>query len=170
MFLYSNLYSSFSLIACVCKFTAIFHKCKKNIHFFIVIQYFQLYLHKYFTTKKHESNRTNHSASGAFYQQNCSEISDNEITRCVVEQWINNIEENFYDSVTLILRKQLKNMSNVVDNLGILKPYSFVLENDDKENVAELYFADDNTVIIGGDIMQGLDEELEKFLDDLIKG
>lgn len=95
---------------------------------------------------------------------------DNEITRCVVEQWINNIEENFYDSVTLILRKQLKNMSNVVDNLGILKPYSFVLENDDKENVAELYFADDNTVIIGGDIMQGLDEELEKFLDDLIKG
>ena len=95
---------------------------------------------------------------------------DNEITRCVVEQWINNIEENFYDSVTLILRKQLKNMSNVVDNLGILKPYSFVLENDDKENVAELYLADDNTVIIGGDIMQGLDEELEKFLDDLIKG
>ena len=95
---------------------------------------------------------------------------DNEITRCVVEQWINNIEENFYDSVTLILRKQLKNMSNVVDNLGILKPYSFVLENDDKENVAELYFADDNTVIIGGDIMQGLYEELEKFLDDLIKG
>ena len=91
---------------------------------------------------------------------------DNEITRCVVEQWINNIEENFYDSVTLILRKQLKNMSNVVDNLGILKPYSFVLENDDKENVAELYFADDNTVIIGGDIMPGLDEELEKFLDD----
>lgn len=95
---------------------------------------------------------------------------DNEITRCVVEQWINNIEENFYDSVTLILRKQLKNMSNVVDNLGILKPYSFVLENDDKENVAELYLADDNTVIIGGDIMPGLDEELEKFLDDLIKG
>ena len=95
---------------------------------------------------------------------------DNEITRCVVEQWINNIEENFYDSVTLILRKQLRNMSNVVDNLGILKPYSFVLENDDKENVAELYLADDNTVIIGGDIMQGLDEELEKFLDDLIKG
>ena len=51
-----------------------------------------------------------------------------------------------------------------------MKPYSFVLENDDKENVAELYLADDNTVIIGGDIMQGLDEELEKFLDDLIKG
>ena len=94
---------------------------------------------------------------------------DQEITRCVVEQWIDNQEENFYDSVTLILRKQLKNMVNVVDNLGILKPYSFVLENDDKENVAELYLADDNTVIIGGDIMKGLDEELEKFLDELIK-
>ena len=94
---------------------------------------------------------------------------DQEITRCVVEQWIDNQEENFYDSVTLILRKQLKNMVNVVDNLGILKPYSFVLENDDKENVAELYLADDNTVIIGGDIMKGLDEELDRFLDELIK-
>ena len=97
------------------------------------------------------------------------DYDDQEITRCVVEQWIDNQEENFYDSVTLILRKQLKNMVNVVDNLGILKPYSFVLENDDKENVAELYLADDNTVIIGGDIMKGLDEELEKFLDELIK-
>ena len=94
---------------------------------------------------------------------------DQEITRCVVEQWIDNQEENFYDSVTLILRKQLKNMVNVVDNLGILKPYSFVLENDDKENVAELYLADDDTVIIGKDLMEGLGKDLDAFLEQILK-
>jgi hypothetical protein len=42
------------------------------------------------------------------------------------------------------------------------------LENDDKESVAELYVVDDETVIIGGDLMEGLDEDLDKFLDDLL--
>jgi hypothetical protein len=54
-----------------------------------------------------------------------------------------------------------------VDNLGIIKPYSFVLENDDKENVAELYIADDDTVIIGGDLMAGLEKDLDDFINDL---
>jgi hypothetical protein len=60
-------------------------------------------------------------------------------------------------------------MSKIVDNMGILKPYNFVLEDDDKEPIAELYLADDDTVIIGGDLMTGLDEELDSFLADLFK-
>ena len=79
--------------------------------------------------------------------------NDQEITRCVVEQWIDNKDESFYDEVTAILRKELHQMHEVVDNLGIMKPYSFVLENDDREAVAELYVADDDTIILGGDLM-----------------
>jgi hypothetical protein len=94
---------------------------------------------------------------------------DNEITRCVIEQWIDNKEENFYDDVTSILRSILKRLHDVVDNFGILKPYSFVLEDDEKESVAELYVADDDTIIIVGDLMQDLDKELDSFLDDLLK-
>jgi hypothetical protein len=94
---------------------------------------------------------------------------DNEITRCVIEQWIDNKEENFYDDVTSILRSILKRLHDVVDNFGILKPYSFVLEDDEKESVAELYVADDDTIIIEGDLMQDLDKELDSFLDDLLK-
>lgn len=78
--------------------------------------------------------------------------NDQEITRCVVEQWIDNKDERFYDEVTAILRKELHQMHEVVDNLGIMKPYSFVLENDDREAVAELYVADDDTIILGGDL------------------
>ena len=50
-----------------------------------------------------------------------------------------------------------------------MKPYSFVLENEDKETIAELYVADDDTVIIGGDIMPGLDKDLDNFLKHLMK-
>ena len=94
---------------------------------------------------------------------------DTEITRCVVEQWIDNKDENFYDEVAKILQATLRKNSEIVDNLGILKPYSFVLEDDDKENLGELYLADDDTIILGGDLMEKLDHDLDEFLDDLLK-
>lgn len=94
---------------------------------------------------------------------------DKEITRCVVEQWIGNTDENFYDDVERVLHNTIKAFDVVADNLGILKPYSFVLENDDKESVGELYIADDDTVIIGKDLMEGLDSDLDSFLDTLLK-
>ncbi len=92
---------------------------------------------------------------------------DQEITRCVIEEWIENKDEQFYQTVTTILRKELTVHHDVVENMSILKPYSFVLENDDKENVAELYVVDDETVIIGGDLMEGLDDDLDKFFNKL---
>lgn len=94
---------------------------------------------------------------------------DNEITRCVVEQWIDNKDENFYDEVAKTLRDIMRKNSETIDNLGILKPYSFVLEDDDKENLGELYLADDDTIIVGGDLMENMDSDLDNFLDDLLK-
>ena len=94
---------------------------------------------------------------------------DKEITRCVVEEWIDNKDDNFYQEITTLLRNILKRMRNTVDNLGILKPFSFTLENDDRENIAELYVADDETIIIDGDLMEGLDKDLDSFFDKLMK-
>ena len=94
---------------------------------------------------------------------------DKEITRCVVEQWIENNDEDFYESVHDILTTTFASMSKTLDNLGILKPYSFVLENDEKEGIAELYLADDDTIIIGKDLMEGLDTDVDSFFDSLMK-
>ena len=94
---------------------------------------------------------------------------DKEITRCVVEQWIENNDEDFYESVHDILTTTFASMSKTLDNLGILKPYSFVLEHDEKEGIAELYLADDDTIIIGKDLMEGLDTDLDSFFDSLMK-
>ena len=57
----------------------------------------------------------------------------------------------------------------LVDNMGILKPYSLVLEDDDKEHVGELYVADDDTVIIDSELMAGLDKDLDDFFENLLK-
>ena len=94
---------------------------------------------------------------------------DDEITRCVVEEWIDNKDDNFYGNITNILRLELTKNKEQIENMSILKPYSFVLEDDDKENIAELYVVDDDTVIIGGDLMEGLDEDLDQFLNNLLK-
>ena len=94
---------------------------------------------------------------------------DNEITRCVVEQWIENKDEDFYDEVAKLLRDVLRKQADTIDHLGILKPYSFVLEDEDKEYISELYLADDDTIIVGGDLMENLDNDLDNFLNDLLK-
>ena len=94
---------------------------------------------------------------------------ENEITRCVIEQWIDNKDESFYDDITSLMQGIMKQQRDTLDNLGILKPYSFVLEDDEGEHVSELYIADDDIVIIEGDLMQDLEEDLNSFIDNLMK-
>ncbi len=93
---------------------------------------------------------------------------ENEITRCVVEPWIDNKDDDFYVQVASQLRQCMAGMKEVVEHLGLLKPYSYVLEDDDKESVAELYVVDDDTMIVGGDLMSGLDEDLDNFFNQLM--
>ena len=94
---------------------------------------------------------------------------DNEITRAVIEQWIQNTDETFYNDITTLIRKCIERKKKLVEVMAILKPYSFVLEDDEKENVAELYLVDDDTVIIDPDLMEGLDKDLNEFLEKLLK-
>lgn len=95
--------------------------------------------------------------------------SEEEITRCIIEQWIDNTDDDFYTTIPPIIRKCIDRQKALVDNMGIMKPYTFVLENDEKEPVEELYIVDDDLVIIDSDMMQDLDKDLDEFLDNLLK-
>ena len=94
---------------------------------------------------------------------------DNEITRCVVEEWIENKDDDFYDNVTSVLRQSLRRNSKLIDEYGLLKPFSIVLEDDEKESISELYICDGDTIIISGELMEGLDNDLDMFFKDLMK-
>ena len=93
---------------------------------------------------------------------------EEELDRCVVEEWINNPDENFYQEITSIIRKCIEKLKDTVEGMSILKPFSLVLEDDDKESVAELYLVDDETVIIDPDLMEGLEDDLNSFLEKLL--
>ena len=95
--------------------------------------------------------------------------NEEEITRGLVEQWIDNTDDDFYTAIPPIIRKCIEHQKALVDNMGIMKPFTFVLENDEKEPLEELYIVDDDLVIIDGDMMQDLDKDLDEFLDNLLK-
>lgn len=95
--------------------------------------------------------------------------NDDEITRCVVDGWIDDTSADFYDGAADVIRSVITSLQDRVENMGILKPYSFVLENDEREHVSELYLVDSDIKIIGGDLMKGLDEDLDRFLDRLLQ-
>lgn len=94
---------------------------------------------------------------------------DNELTRCVVEEWIGNTDENFYSAVRPIIIKSIKSIKEITENVAILKPYSYVLMDDDYETIDELYLVDDDTILISGKLMEGLDDDLETFWEKLSK-
>jgi len=94
---------------------------------------------------------------------------DNELTRCIVEQWIDNKDDDFYDMVAVVVKECIARQKDLLENLSILKPYSFVLEDDDCEISNELYVVDDDIAIIDPLTMDSLDSDLDEFLENLLK-
>ena len=79
-------------------------------------------------------------------------------------------EEDFYQVMEKALRRILKDIDQVdpLENLASWKPFSFVLVDDDRETVAELMLFDEDNTLLSQSLMQGLDEELDSFLKDLL--
>ena len=84
---------------------------------------------------------------------------DEELTRCVVEQWMDNGDEDFYEEITPVLRQCIQNMKDTLENLL----------DEDKETLCDLYLVDDETVIVDGELLKGLDEDLDDFLKKLLE-
>lgn len=94
---------------------------------------------------------------------------ERELTRCVVEQWIDNKDDDFYDHVAREVKASIARLKEVLENLSILKPYSFVLEDDDREAIEELYVVDDDIAIIDPLSIDSMESDLDDFLDNLLK-
>ncbi len=96
---------------------------------------------------------------------------DEELARTIIDEWVDYESDDFYTVVEPLLKGALAALKDegVFSHLALMKPYSFVLVDDDKETVAELLLMDDDTMLLDGELLKGLDEELDAFLKDLLE-
>lgn len=104
-------------------------------------------------------------------QLNIFNDDDEELANVMVEEWATYEGDDFLENVQPALRNILSRMKEAGDfeKVTILNPYSFVLVDEDKETVAELLLVDDDTLLVDGELLKGLDKELDDFLKDLLE-
>ncbi len=98
---------------------------------------------------------------------------DEEKLACsLIQEWVGYDGEDFCDVVEPILREILQSMkeNGDFDDVSLMRPYSFVLIDYDKETISELLIVDDeDTLLLSGELLKGLDEELDVFLKELLE-
>ena len=92
-----------------------------------------------------------------------------ELTRIVVDQWLQPTEENLYDVAAQVIKQCLTRMRSEIDKMSILHPFTFVLIDEDKETLADLYIVDEDTIMLDTELLKGLDAELNDFLHQLLE-
>ena len=95
-----------------------------------------------------------------------------ELASVIVNEWVDAKPEDFYMDVEFSLKKVLNRLREmgVLEGLKVLKPYSFVLVDTEKETIADLLLVDDEeTLFLNDELLKGLDDELNAFLKDLLE-
>lgn len=58
----------------------------------------------------------------------------------------------------------------MVDQMAVLHPFTFVMQNEDGETLTDLYIVDeDETTIISSDILDDVDKDLDEFFQKLME-
>lgn len=93
---------------------------------------------------------------------------DTPLARVHIKEWENLHDEKLFEKV---LRGELAKMQEegIFENLNIVKPYSFVLVDEEKEAIVDLLYIDDDTLILSEDLLKGFDEEMNEFLKHLLE-
>ena len=93
---------------------------------------------------------------------------DNSLARVHIKEWEGEHNEAVYE-------KELQNVltkmhrEGVFDSLNVVKPYSFVLTDEDDQSIVDLLIIDDDTLILSADLLEGFDEEMNAFLKELLE-
>lgn len=96
---------------------------------------------------------------------------DRELANVTIAEWMTYEGDDFYDRIERPLRSLVCKMKEAgsFNNLTILKPYSFVLVDEEKESIADLLLLDDDTLLVSSELLEGLDQELDDFLKELLE-
>ena len=97
---------------------------------------------------------------------------DDVLESATIEEWTG-LGDDFYSIAERMLRDVLNEMQDTgwLNRLCFLKPYSFVLVDDEKETIADLLLVDDQETLLlhNGMLLEGLDDELDAFLKALLE-
>jgi hypothetical protein len=97
--------------------------------------------------------------------------NDLELSKTSVEGYEELDKDEFSKLISEALIQELNKLkgAKAFDNLQLFRPFSFVLVDDDKETVRDLLVVDSDTVTMSGDeLLKGLDEELDDFINKLL--
>ena len=96
--------------------------------------------------------------------------NDEEIAQANIAEWQGYTPETFYDEVTAQLTAAIEaeNAEGDLERLAVWMPYSFVLVDEERETITDLLLVDDDTLLVKNGLLAGLDEELNKFIKDLL--
>lgn len=96
--------------------------------------------------------------------------NDEEIAQVAIPEWADYADEAFYDAVGADLTAAIQevNAEGDLERLAVWMPYSFVLVDGERETIADLLLVDDDTLLVTDSLLQGLDEELNSFLEKLM--
>ena len=95
---------------------------------------------------------------------------DEELDRCIIEEWIKNSDEDFYEDIVPILRSCIEDLRPNIEQMSIMQPFSFVLIDEDHETLQDLVIIDsEEIVMIDSTLLDGLEEDLDAFLKQLLE-
>ena len=96
---------------------------------------------------------------------------DQELGKVTIPEWVDNRDENFELGCQQVLTNKLQRMKEekAFEDLDLVKPYSFILLNDDKETLADLLLIDDQTIILSDELLAGWESDLDSFLERLME-
>jgi hypothetical protein len=96
--------------------------------------------------------------------------NDETVASGTIDDWIDYQDDDFEEVVRDALRQCFQSRKEELENLSLLKPYTFDLVDENKETICELFLVDDNTILIDHEeLMKGLGDDLDAFLDKLLK-
>jgi len=96
---------------------------------------------------------------------------DQELAKVIVPEWADNRQENFELGCQQVLASKLQRMKEekAFEGLNLVKPYSFILLNDDKETLADLLLIDDQNIVLNDELLAGWESDLDSFLERLME-
>ena len=93
------------------------------------------------------------------------------VASAMVEEWIDMDGDDEMEVMARELKSILSEMSaeGAFEQINVSKPFSFVLEDDNQEAVEELFYVDEDLIVLNDDLLKDMDKDLDDFFENLMK-